>query len=63
MMIVSDSGQISPAMRLPMSFAYAAIPAGAVYMLVEYIKKILDMAINGIPEEEDDLDTIIEKSM
>jgi|LSQX01.2.fsa_nt_gb C4-dicarboxylate transporter DctQ subunit len=62
-MIVSASGQISPAMRLPMSFAYAAIPAGAFYMLVEYIKKILDMAINGIPEEEDDLDTIIEKSM
>lgn len=61
--IVSASGQLSAAMRIPMFIAYAAIPVGAFYMLVEYMRTVLDMAINGIPADDDDLDTIIEKSM
>lgn len=61
--IISASGQISPAMRLPMSIAYAAIPTGALYMIIEYIRTVIDMVINGIPDEDDDIETMIEKGM
>lgn len=60
---VAAMGQLSPAMRVPMIVAYLAIPVGTFYMSLEYIRKILDMVINGIKLDDDDVDTIIDKSI
>jgi C4-dicarboxylate transporter DctQ subunit len=60
---VAASGQLSPALRLPVVFAYLAIPVGAFYMVIEYLRKIMNMIINGIPVEEEDVDTILDKSI
>jgi TRAP-type C4-dicarboxylate transport system permease small subunit len=60
---VAGAGQMSPAMRMPMAVAYAAIPVGAFYMTIEYIRKLIDMAINGVDTGDDDVDTILDKSI
>lgn len=60
---VAAAGQISPAMRIPMVIAYAAIPVGTFYMAIEYIRKLVDMAINGIDTGDDDVDSILDKSI
>lgn len=60
---VAASGQLSPAMRIPVVLAYLAIPVGTFYMSVEYLRILIDMAINGIKLDDDDVDEIIEKSL
>ncbi len=60
---VAAAGQISPAMRLPMVIAYGCLPVGTFYMAIEYIRKLIDMAINGIDIGEDDVDAILDKSI
>lgn len=40
---VGASGQLSPAMMLPMKFAYVALPMGAVFMVLEYAETILEL--------------------
>jgi len=40
MLRVKNAHQVSPAMELPMWLAYAAIPAGALLMLIRYIQQI-----------------------
>lgn len=61
---VVASGQISPAMRMPMVIAYAALPVGTLYMILEYIRKILEMFIGGgDTDDEDDVEKLIEKGM
>jgi len=60
---VAASGQLSPAMRIPVVIAYLAIPVGTFYMALEYLRILIDMALHGIKVDDDDVDEIIEKSI
>lgn len=60
---VGATGQLSPAMRIPVVLAYLSIPVGTFYMAIEYLRKLLDMAVNGVPVDDDDVDTILDKSI
>ena len=38
-----SKGQLSPAMRVPMGYMYAAIPVGMVFFIIRYIQNIYDV--------------------
>jgi len=59
-MKVAASGQVSPAMMMPMKFAYFSLVAGAAFMILEYIEVILDLGFRSqIQDSETDLDQLI----
>ncbi len=35
------SGQLSPAMRIPMGYVYSAIPIGMIFFIIRYIQEII----------------------
>ncbi len=40
---VFNSGQLSPAMRIPMGYAYASVPVGCFLMIVHLIEDLADL--------------------
>jgi len=49
-----EKGQLSPAMRIPIGYMYAAIPVGMVVFIIRYIQEIISAIkdlVNGSPEE------------
>jgi len=50
--------QLSPAMRIPIAFAYLAIPAGVVLFIVRYIQNIV-IAIRDFNKEDKPADELI----
>ena len=41
--LIATQNQLSPAMQLPMSYAYAAIPVGGFLMLVKLVNEIINI--------------------
>lgn len=57
---VAASGQLSPAMMVPVVIAYIAIPLGAFYMCFSYIEKIIGIAFTPHPTDQvEDIDKMI----
>jgi len=46
-----SKGQLSPAMRIPMGYIYAAIPVGMVFFIIRYFQCIY-MTIKNLNEDE-----------
>ncbi len=44
-------GQLSPAMRIPMGYMYAAIPVGMIFFIIRYIQDIIE-AIKNFNKDE-----------
>ena len=47
-----SKGQLSPAMRIPMGYMYAAIPIGMVLFIIRYIQNIYDVLKNFNKDEK-----------
>lgn len=48
-----SKGQLSPAMRIPMGYMYAAIPVGMAFFCIRYVQQILTKVKNfNAPEEK-----------
>lgn len=45
-MVSNVSTQTSPAMRIPMSWAYAAIPIGSIFMIINCIAIVIENILN-----------------
>jgi len=59
-MKIAASGQLSPAMMMPMQFAYTSLIAGAAFMILEYIEIVWELVNNRKKfANETDLDQII----
>ena len=48
-----STGQLSPAMRIPIVFAYAAVPVGCLLMSIRYLLKLVEQ-IGSIADPDDD---------
>ncbi len=44
--LLFERGQVSPAMRIPMGFAYASVPVGCALMSIRLIGEIYKMAVS-----------------
>lgn len=57
---VGASGQLSPAMMIPVKFVYAALPVGAGFMILEYLDVIVNLVVNrSVRSGADDLEQLI----
>jgi len=51
-LIILQQGQVSPAMRMPMAFAYASVPVGCLLMCVRLVEQIVTEIRTQKPERE-----------
>ncbi len=51
-MILFNRGQVSPAMRMPMGYAYASVPVGAGLMAVRLVEQIVAFVRSGSRKRE-----------
>lgn len=51
-MILFKRGQVSPAMRMPMGYAYASVPVGAALMAVRLVEQIYAFIKSGFENRE-----------
>mgnify|MGYP005805075551 FL=1 len=47
-----EKNQLSPAMRIPMGYMYAAIPIGMIFFIIRYIQDIIDDVKNFNNDEK-----------